>query len=159
MKNQRKAFRGREDNTRCAEMEKNKVFWKMASTIVHFGWSVARICTERLAQTRVFEFPVTALEAVLVQVSTLRRETAVPKFKNKTNQLQSSCHILISSSMSQVQILEIWSPLYGSTDSHLLQLVQNIVMRPFQPPILDISCSVTEFQALSSSCFFPTPFC
>lgn len=57
--------------------------------------------------------------------------------------------------MSQVQVLEIWSPHCGYTERHLLQLVQKIVVKPFQPPILDMSCFVTEFQALSSSCFFP----
>lgn len=56
---------------RNAEMVKNKAFWKMASTVVHFGWSVARVCTEGLEETQVFEFPLTALVAVLDQLSSL----------------------------------------------------------------------------------------
>lgn len=50
---------------RNAEMVKNKAFRKMASTVVHFGWSVARVCTEGLEETQVLEFPVTVLVAVL----------------------------------------------------------------------------------------------
>lgn len=50
---------------RSAEMVKNKEFWKMASTVVHFGWCVDRVCTQGLAKTQVFEFAVTVLLAVL----------------------------------------------------------------------------------------------
>ena len=56
-----------------------------------------------------------------------------------------------------LEILEIWSPRGDYTERHRFQRVQNAVVKPFQPPILDSSCFVTEFQALSSSWFSP-PF-
>lgn len=128
-------------------MVKKAAFWKMANTVAHFGWSAVRVCTKGLAATQVFEFPETALVAVLAQSSLLKARSIVSKFKNKTIQFQSSCHILISSSRSQVQFLKIQNPRRGYTERHLLQLVQNTVVKSFQPPILDISRSVTEFQA------------
>lgn len=85
----------------------------------------------------------------------LRKETTVPIFKNKNIQLQSSCCTPLSSSMSQVQVLEIWSPCRGYTERHLLQLVQNILVKHFQSPILDISCFVTNFKLWVPVVFFP----
>lgn len=71
----------------------------MASTVVHFGWSITRTCTEALAETQVFKFSVIALVAVLaLLLSLLKARSTASKLKNKYVQLQSPCHILTSSS-------------------------------------------------------------
>lgn len=43
-----------------------------------------------------------------------------------------------------------------ASNGHRLQRVRNTVVKPFQPSILDISCFVTKFQALSSRCLCPS---
>lgn len=81
MKKQGKVFQDREESmNKRAEMVKKKAFWKMANTVVHFGWSIARVCTEGLLKTQVSKFPVTALVAVLAQSLSL--------FQNKDNNPQ-----------------------------------------------------------------------
>lgn len=75
MKKQRKVLQDREESmSQSAEMVKKQAFWKMASTVVHFGWSIARVCTEGLVKTQVSEFPVTALVAVLAQSLSLSKQ-------------------------------------------------------------------------------------
>lgn len=66
VKNQRKTFQGGEESiNKSTETVKNESFWKMASTVVHFGCNVTRVCTEGLAETQVFKFPVTVLVVLL----------------------------------------------------------------------------------------------
>lgn len=77
----------------------------MASTVVHFGWSIARVCTERLV---VSGFPVIALVAVLARsLSLFHNKDNTPQIQKQV-QLPSSCHTLVFSSRSQIQFLKFW---------------------------------------------------
>lgn len=87
-------------------------FWKMVSTIGSLWMECCQFALRVWTETQVFKFPVTVLVAVLVDLLPLYTQQN-QQFQNRKVQdiyLQSSCHILTSSSGSQVQRLRIWKP-------------------------------------------------
>lgn len=89
--------------------------------------------------------------AWLVVVSLLKARSIVSKVNI------SSSRVPVTSSQTHPGPRSYKSGVHAvASNGHRLQRVRNTVVKPFQPSILDISCFVTEFQALSSRCLCPS---
>lgn len=91
----------------------SKTFPKGLAIVVHFGRSVVGVCTEVWQKLRSSNSQEQRWWHCLLSCRRLSSESEVSSPHIKTSQLQSSCHILINASRSQV--LQIWSPRRGDS--------------------------------------------